>query len=332
MRTFVAPWVLPKEKMPVHLSWKEEKFDEIILDLPQSIIPADLFNVKEYSLENGKLIIKKLRTNDYFGMNLESLKIPEVTLTKIPFSIFFKKKKQVIEEIKLSGTVIRPKLEFLNVPNELDLTNTTDKNKFLNLELKHTGSGNITITISLSAGGKIISENENIFRLIWKKLSDGTYDEEENPNIVIDEKYLKELQKEFIIMLDNGMVPSGLSPESLKTIQEIVRDTGPEKFLKILTSTVQTFFMESFLEIADTYPSDHSSVRGGKTRATLKGTINKIDIKIDYIDTNNNSYESLVKTIKIKDNRTKPNPINIPLSLSIKSDFLKSLNGPLEGR
>lgn len=331
LKTFVAPWVLPKEKMPIHLSWVEEKFDEIVLNLPTSLTLVDLFNVKRYDLEKGKLVIKELRTNDYFGMNLKSSKIPKVTLTKIPFSIFFKKENKVVEEIKLIGTMIRPKLEFLKVPDELDLTNQTDINKLLNFEMKHAGSGNITITVSMSAGGKIISENENIFRMIWKKLSDGTYDEKDNPNIIIDEKYLRELFKEFKQMLDNEMIPSGLSPESLKTIQEIIRETGPDKFMKILTSTVQTYLMESFLEIADTYPSDHSTIRGGKTRAILKGTIDKVEIKINYEDTNNNSYESLVKTIKIKDKRTKPRPINIPLGLSIKPDFLKNLNVPPGG-
>lgn len=328
VKTIVAPWILPREKLPVHLSWKEEKFDEIVLNFPSILSPVDLFNVKNFEQTKDKLIIKELRTNDYFGMNLISLDIPKESLNKIPFSVNFIKKGKIQKEIKLVGTIIRPRLEFIRIPDVLELNNNIDITKLLNIEMKHSGSGNIILSISMSAGGKIISKSENVFRVVWNKLVDGQYIDPdlEKVNVIIDESYIKELFKEFKTMINNEMIPSGLPVESLQTMQKILRESGSEKFMKILTSAIQTYFMESILEIANTYPSDHTTVRGGKTKAFIEGTINSVKIEINYEDTNNNFYETLRKTIKINDNRTNPRPITIPLEITIKPDYIKNLD------
>ena len=207
IKTIVAPWILPKEKLPVHLSWKEEKFDEIILNLPSILSPVELFNVKKFEQKKDKIIIKELRTNDYFGMNLISLDIPKQSLNKIPFSVNFIKRGEIQKEIKLVGTIIRPRLEFIDIPDELELNDNNIKKilkKGMKIGMKHSGSGNIILTVSMTAGGKIISKSENVFRAVWNKLVDGKYIDPdlEKVNVIIDESYILkcfELKENFEI-------------------------------------------------------------------------------------------------------------------------------------
>jgi len=120
--TFIGPWVLPNEEIPVHITWdKDFDFDFIITKVPRDLDFVEAINILDYEIQetNIKILkdnIKKLGSDHIFpnfiGLifvfrdnNFNGLKIFK------DIEIIYYKNQDMLKNISLIAKIFRPRLK-----------------------------------------------------------------------------------------------------------------------------------------------------------------------------------------------------------------------------
>ena len=116
-KTYIAPWVLPNEDIPVHLIWNNDfEFDYVKIILPQDIALKEIINVNNYETKANiikipKNEIKRVSFPNFFGLILiyTLTKIEELKLFR-DIKISFYKGNIPKFNTTLTAKIFRPKI------------------------------------------------------------------------------------------------------------------------------------------------------------------------------------------------------------------------------
>ncbi len=167
---YIAPWVLPNQAFPIHCVWEpESSLSKIVINIPDDYALSDTLNFEKFQVEGRPkniMIIdgSNLKSKNYFGVILKYPKIDIDIEKRDAVTIrFFNESNEILDSITLYTRIIRPKLELLDYPKEIEVTNGTNFRNLITLEILHRGFGTANLGIEVMHSGSDISKTDSLY-------------------------------------------------------------------------------------------------------------------------------------------------------------------------
>jgi len=320
LNQYIAPWALSKEAIPLHCVWRpEKKLYKIRFKIPDNYKIIDTLNFSEYlydDLDNKVIIpITSLRSINYFGVVLcYPLIIDEIEKIDVINIEFLDFDENIIDELKFSSRLIRPKLKILNYTEKITVTDATSLKDLIKFEILHQGFGTANLSINVEHSGKNISVIDSLYIDALNKIYD------EVLNVVSDNKsisdyliydnandhILNEIANAILSESKKNMLISTISNGDMNDIIKILQDeTKKEQIHRIILKNLRSLILSALLYIAEKNPVEGIKLLYGQTAADLTDKIEELNIKITYFDSMGNMYPPLEANIIVIDKRKK---------------------------
>ncbi len=337
--SYVAPWVLPNERFPLHFVWSpDDNIEGVRMTLPSGLEFESAFNADVVEVEPNRVRLEKQRPWDYLTVFLMFKRIPRALLTKKPVQIDFHTKDKVAKSLTLTARVVRPRLQLVSAPEEIEITDKVDLSSLLNFVLRQTGFGPIQIHIEATFEGQILTQRNLLARqialnmitvgLLQEKPRPSTSTPALTPQVEVDESFRKDVVEEIDRILRGDMselLEEALGASALKGIGELLRQNGPDAIMKFFMDSIETLAIDFLLNAIASHPGDQAELVGGPTRARIGGKIRSISLNLRYQDPVGNRYEELQVTTNVRDSRSKPVVMTVPVNLKIETALLGEL-------
>lgn len=120
---FIPPYALQGEDIPGHIIWDKINFRFIKIELPETMLKNELFNVREEMIETvGNTIIVRneaVEVDGYLGMLFSSRKTEDLAVrSQIVFS-FIGEDNAILLKQSRKIYLFRPKIELVETPSEI---------------------------------------------------------------------------------------------------------------------------------------------------------------------------------------------------------------------
>jgi len=120
---FIPSYALQGEDIPGHIIWDEINFGYIKIELPETILKKQLYNVRKEMVETaGNAVIirnKAIEVDGYLGMLFSSKKIEDLAVTsRILFSFIGEDDVTLLKESR-EIYLFRPNIELVETPDEI---------------------------------------------------------------------------------------------------------------------------------------------------------------------------------------------------------------------
>ncbi len=319
--SFIAPWALPNEEIPMHITWnKDFDFNEIIIEYPEELNIAEVLNVIEYKIEPTKITLEKqnvrfindeLYFTSYFGIafvyrkiNFDALKLfKDVKVT-------FKNSEEVIKEILFVAKIFRPKLVDITNLESIIIKDKISSYK-INLDLETRGFGYVSTFIEVKINRKVITFNETIVERIIKKLRkkyNKLIDEIKDETFIEKIKVNKETLKNFLEVLDKYSIDE----------EEPITEYFSEENVEI--AFIVDFIIELAKEVKIQNKYDNILLKSPSLELpeeNFNEIIKEIIVCVNYEDLNNNKYPPIEIPLEVKDTRNRPQKTTIDFKIKI---------------
>jgi len=324
-KAYIAPWVLPNENIPLHITWPGSKqFDMVYIILSEDLELVDVLNVDEVKV-SGNIVMVKPRKNitgipNYFGVVLKVPKIYKELKVAKKISIKFLHKNKIVGHDELYARIFRPYLEVVKAPEEIVLTDE-ERTRTLPLYLRYVGFGDIQIKIEGRIGGRIVSQGESIiYELIRRLWLSGLFKKpfaKEEEDIIkkrkkelwVSPEYVREIAEKLQRIIETGTIPAEeIDPEAIEDIRHWLSDIQTQKKLtEFLYSRVEELLLGLLVDLLDRHPMDSVKLTDARTsiRTRIKTPIEHLTLRLRYVDLMENEYPAVEVSIKIVDKRVK---------------------------
>lgn len=337
---YVAPWSLPGETIPLYVEWEPSEEDDIRfkVELPENSEFKKATNVKRMTKRKNLIYINELKNDGFFGVHFASPTEQEEVKESKKVVISSREHGKVIKKKVLSYQVVRPKLELDKCPDKIVVTDDTDLTEVLVVELRQLGSGFVRISVSVFAGGRILSSHEDlIWNFIKAMIEKEVLSKEElkemrtdygmlEPTVEVGERLIGRLEEEFESIAESlPTLMDGIDLDMAEELAEVIREMDHVKLVEIIVEQFERFLTGELIRTLNKYPGDRSMLVGGRASTELSKSVDHIHISIVYSDSMGNEYEPVECEIGVKDNRTKHFGNLIPVNIIIKKAWLQSL-------
>jgi len=320
---FIAPWVLPKEDIPINIIWNQDfKYDHVKINVPKNLILVDTINLVDYNKDEEEIIIlkqdiKRISDQDsfpnFFGLIFRypyhNFK-PLILFKEI--SISFYNNDEVIKNIFLTAKIFRPKLYNISRIPSIILTD----NKFdydIPIQLLCRGFGFIKTSLNATIKGVEVDFDKTLLERIDSKLKKKYQDyferkqKDEDTFLDIDQESIEK----FLSILDEY--------KSKKSdINKKITDVFNEEKIEFLL--VLDFLYEFFKELKIRNRFENVSLKTPVLKIPkekFNEFINEILVFVEYTDLKNNKYYPVSIKLDIEDKRTKPQETNVNFQIKI---------------
>jgi hypothetical protein len=316
---YIAPWALPNEAFPIHCVWTpEEAIEKIIINIPSEYALEDTLNFTEYEIDNlGKMTInlKDVKTNNYFGIALKyPFIIKDIEKRDDVDVTFLDKRGSMLGKTTFKTRIVRPKLELLNPPQEIIVTDNTNLKKLINLQIAYRGLAAAKLNTEVTHSGNSIGKIDSIYFEALKELYDKVLDL--NAELVdpftqfkVDEEVIKGIANNFFTLPNFEKFPLDKLPFKLDDAQwsflkEILSDeTKREAVFRVVYASLRSLLLSSLLYYGECNPEEGIKLLDGKIVVNLKNRIGEFLVVIKYSDSLNNVYEPLKAKLRVIDMR-----------------------------
>lgn len=341
--SYIVPWALPNEKIPMHVTWSAGVlFDEIHVKIPSEFELIEVLNVDESELRGHEAIIRRVKPHikgvpNYFGMVLRAPRIFEELRVARKIAVEFIREEKVFYCLELYSHIFRPRLENLKSPKEIELTDYRERNR-LPLNLRYIGFGDIELRIEARIQGKLVSMGESLIYELLKRLwlsdvlvkeadADGkvidSEREERKRELWIEPSYIRRMAEEVHERLEKGRISTDiLDEEAVAGLKEWLADLKKrEKFMEILYEKTEEMMLGLLLDLFEKNPTNNVKLENAKTvvRAKFKTPVTEITLKLVYKDKIGNIYEPIEIPISIKDLRTEKSGALIEIPILVEN-------------
>lgn len=326
-------WALPREEIPLHIKINKAitpLLKHIKIILPTSLQLLDMINIVNYEKKDTEITVSEVgkpkKCNfDYFGI-VVATKAPFVELKKeIPIEIKFEYYDGTTKHLAQNVRIFRPRLELINIPTDIILSDRDNASPKIPISLKFTGFGEISLRLECMIEGKIVSTGTSMLdEILHQILNNGLIStKEENTNITVDPNYVEniasQLRDKFKTSADiqSTIGDQQINKEVVKLLQDLTNE-DKEKFMNILFKTVEGYLTKIILDILGRQLSNNLQIESPtKIYTQIKLPSTDVVIKLFYSDLLENEYEPIVKTIHINDTRSNPSGFNVEIPLEI---------------
>ena len=338
IKTSIAPWVLPREDIPINVQIPlYMDFNEIHIKIPRDFKFVDFFNVEEVNFDgNNVAIIKgiiKAKTHNapvYFGFIVASREIPEKLKTSKKIFIEIHSNNEIIKKIKLNARIFRPILEVTDIIKKIEL-NDDQKVYKVPMNLKYIGFGDIKLKREGVIRGRIVSQGESlvdevlrrIYVVVQKDPDIKTSAEtcENRNNVHFADDSIKRITEQIEKKVLEGNIEDVISDMDTSFLKRYFKSSEAKKeFLQIVYTKLDDILINFLTEVVDKHPTDNVMLTDSKTDITTKidSQLEKIIIRVLYKDKLDNIYPAIEIPIEIVDKRVKDTEASINLPMLIK--------------
>ena len=349
-KTYVAPWVLPNEDIPVHIIWDNDfEFSSVKIILPEDIILKEMINVGNYETKKDlisipKKEIKRVHFPNFFGLVLNYTSTIEKLKVFRDIKICFYKSGDILRfETVLTAKIFRPKIINKSKTKPIILEDsTTEINVPLNLQC--VGFGYVDLKLKALINKVQISIEKNIIEKIRENL-------EKKYKIIEDIEEFNKTEKDkdnrvcvnqesinrFFNVLDDYV-------ELIKTKKDLEKQEDlkeKEKIEKKLTdffteNKVESrfmidFFIELFSQIKIRNKFENVLMRDSNLEIPhehFNEYVESIVIYVSYKDLMDNEYNDVEIPLSITDLRSQHQNTNICFKVNIediKNDIFRNI-------
>lgn len=328
-KSFIGPWVLPREEIPIHIIWEMDfDFDIIKIEKPDDLILSEFINIEDYYQEKNLYIINKdsIKNHDdnknypcFFGIIFiyENLNFDDLKLFK-NIKVRFYKDTELIYELPFIAKIFRPKLNNLSIINPIVLEDKkNDYNISLNFECN--GFGFVSTSIEAEINRIKVTFDDSLFIRVHNKLK-SKYENLFNDNF---EDIEPEFRESFISKIDLELVN-----KFLNIIYEFENKENKENenIIKIFEEeNIDVFLiMEFIIEVIKGLKIMHKNENVLLNTPVLElpkenfdDFVHKIQLFIHYEDLKGNKYDPLILELNINDIRSHPQNTKINFVINV---------------
>lgn len=316
--SFIGPWVLPNEEIPVHLTWDENfAYDKILIEFPKDLTFIELINAVYSSLDDSNIVIEK---NDikhlghethpnflgiifiYNEINFAGLK----RFCDINFN-FLNKGSEIVKKINLTTKIFRPKLKNISEIQPIKLTDN-ENDYVVDINLIYEGFGIVSIKLEPEINKSKIPFDQPIFERVIENLEERyiSYLEPQETKSNINESEIEIDDEKFNIFI--SLLRRFNEDEYIreKDIGNLMKDNKIEGVL------ISEFFNELIKELRLRYRYENIILNNPNVnipQEKFHDIIHSSKILIHYKDLKENIYEPVEIDLNLKDHRsdfTKP--------------------------
>jgi hypothetical protein len=322
LSSYVAPWGLPKEPIPLHLLWEPSfQYDSIRVKLPSDIVLKEFFNVDSYSEEEENIFkIEKLKSPNFFGFTVASKDIIKDQHVSRKINVIFIRDNKEIYSQDFIVNIYRPKVSLIEYPKSITITEATIKKEQPKITLKLSGFGMIQIRIEASIGGEFVERAEPLYYEITRRMISTFRSDEvkiEEKGIKISPIYIQNKTKEYIEKIEKGVFPLEIERKDLEEFRKWIMDEkNRTKLMELISKQIEALLVDSLLFYFERYPADGIQMPQGKPMVFIESATQKVIVRFRYRDFMLNEYEPIEITINIDDKREPPRgPLELPLNI-----------------
>jgi hypothetical protein len=328
---YVAPWVLPGQAIPIHCVWVPDKeLKKISLSVPNNYVLNETLNFSSYDFDESKrelvIAIENLKSNNYFGIVISHPSIMEEIEKRDEIKVkFFDESNRIIDKFSFYTRIVRPKLELVDYPKQIVVTDSTNPKKLINLEILHSGFGTANLDINVKHSDIIISKSNSIyFDVIERVLEEINYSLDaknfpEQEDFDVNDELLRKTVSVLLREADQSELLVDLDKEELAELKKHLKDEKKRELVyRILLSNLRSLYMAALLYYSERHPQEDIKLMYGKIAADLKDMVDELLVKIIYYDSLGNKYPVIETKIGVidlrkhkKDSQKFDAPINI---------------------
>jgi len=337
INTYIAPWVLPNQVFPIHCVWKPDKdLSKIVVVIPDGYELSDTLNFVQHNFDKNSNSISidanDLKSNNYFGIILRYVNIIEdVEKRDAVIITFLNPRDEILNTLRLFTRIVRPKLELLDFPKEIVVTDTSNPKDLISLKILHKGFGTANLSIEVIHSGADISKIDSLYFKVMKEIFErvlGLYEEpsESTEFVQIDDHLVREIAQNILKQPFPENLPFKLDEEDMKQLKELLKDESKkEAVYRIVYSSLRSLLFAALLYYGDRHPVEDIKLIDGKIVATMKDRIDELTVRIKYYDSFDNEYQPLEAKIRVLDRRgpEKQVEFDVPINIEWKKDILK---------
>lgn len=331
--SFIAPWVLPKEEIPLYVYVnKLVSFSKIQIELPDCIEFVDTVNILKHNINDKLVEIDEIYSiphseMDYFGVILKSNTVFDDLAKSAQIKITLLKTNGESKSIETNAKIFRPLLCIDKIPSKISISDAHET--VLPIHLKYSGFGDISLRITGTIDGRLVTKggrspldvfiDELTEEGIFDKIFDG--DVGEIPDIDkrladIDSFKSKLRNKEYMTKIFTDRQLHDEIIDELKQFDKSER----EKFMDAMYTTMQTSLMKKITNIISQNVTNKTHLDSGTEISTeIRAKVTNLHLKIFYRDLKDNVYDPLLKTMEIVDTRTHNTPIRVSIPIEIEN-------------
>ncbi len=332
IKEYIAPWALPKEEVPFHLILDQtSRYDEVRLKLPPNILLKDMFNVGEYKQIDDEIFVNSFKTHGFFGCIIAYDDIFEETHVSRIIEINFYYKGKKVHSKSLKANFYRPRLEFVEGPEEIMISDKVEIEKLLKFKIRVMGFGRVGIKIEGTTGEQFNVSSEPLFREIVRRIAtayrqnnqseskkSSTEDTSEDNGgkrpARIDSDWIMERTSEYWDRIQEGQYPEDLGDELLIEFRNWLKDpTNAEKIREVISVQIEDIILDSLLFYSERFPADKVDLKFGKPSVEIDIVGDILKMRYRYWDAHENEYSPLEINVSVDDVRKRKKQIDIPV-------------------
>lgn len=324
--SFLAPWGLSTEELPMHVLWSG-KVDRISIKLPEELEPVDIHNV--YSNSNLRSSSEKLEitgdelvTEGYIGLVFQDNEKYEEPVKSHEIEIEFEDQGQLLTVLKKATHIIRPQIQVQSAPEKIKLTDKEAPDS-IDIDMEYVGFGMAQVAVEAKAGGEFVSEGESILHDLLEAILETEVHKQdvdsldEIPEEWVNESDIEVPQEEIegIVSDMSSLAKSGefseeYSSEEMMEVANALEEAenmseSDSDVAAVIYRFIETAMLTSILNVVDRHPAENVSLEKPKTKIRTKARTTEVEVNIRLRDSLENEYEPETIVIDVEDNRQK---------------------------
>lgn len=335
--SFVAPWGLANEELPMHLIWSGE-FDKLSITYPSNLDIISLYNIEDeglYTEKKGEMTIhsQDLVTNGYLGVVFVCPDICEESVIEYPIQVDFQKSDVKVESWSSKTHIIRPQIEIVDFPEKIVLVeestidpqenmaviNTTKQENRIEIGFQYVGFGMARVKVDAEAEGELISKEDTIYQDFIQSMIDAELhlqdvDElQEVPDewtvdgdYEIPQEEIEELVRETReATTDESLLDEYDSDDlyHLADLLEKAEESANAGETPSIYQYMEMMLLTSILDVVDRHPTENVSMNKPDIKIETKAKAREMTIECKLKDSMDNKYPSESIKMEVEDRR-----------------------------
>jgi hypothetical protein len=323
--SFLAPWGLSTEELPMHLLWSGT-IEEVSIMLPSELEVVEIYNVEGISTEELtdsseiQLSETDLITSGYLGLVLMDKNKYSDPVFAHNIEVIFSNEDGEQATLQKRTNIIRPEIRVQNAPDKIRLTDDNIPD-CINIDMEYIGFGMAQVAVEAEAEGEFVSEGESLLHDLLEAIletevhkqdvdSSGEIPEEweDESGIELPQEEIEELVKEMSRLARSEELTEKYDSQELMEVADALKEAEEmsqtnSDVAAVIYRFIETALLSSILNVVDRHPTENVSLDNPTTKIRTKARTTELEVKIRLSDGLENEYEPETVLIEIQDDR-----------------------------
>lgn len=323
--SFLAPWGLATEELPMHLLWEGE-IDMIDIRFPQELEIIEAYNFDVESLESVKtdqglqITPSDLITPGYLNIVFSDNNTYDDGVVPHAIEALFKIGSHTVESFTGETHIIRPQIQVQEAPEEITLEDS-GQTEPIQIDMEYVGFGMAQVAIEAEAAGEFVSEGESFLHdLLDSILETGIHKEDldvfdeppedwkDESDIEVPQEEIEDIVGDMLSGIQEGDLGEKHDKKELLELAKILEEaeaasSSDSDVAAVIYRFIETALLSSILNVVDRHPAEGVSLSKPQTKVKTEAKAREINIEIKLKDNLDNEYESEHIIVEINDER-----------------------------